>query len=150
MVTEPLLGPRELDQFRWQWRRKVEQEESRRGVKALYYYRDQETIAKIVSRRELEASAGKLPDFPPGGYASDIPPWNTTVTQSQLAWAFFEMGALTDRKGVGFFVAFFPDAQWRRLDKTIGFGIAHWNRPAPFRNRIPIDIILSGPNLMPD
>jgi len=91
------------------WRRQIQEEEQTRGRKVLYYYRDQATIQEIVNLSALEAKPGEPPAFPPGGYASDIPPWETRFTQSQLEWAFYDKFALHDKKGVGFFVAFVAD-----------------------------------------
>jgi hypothetical protein len=144
-------GPVELERMRTAQKRRIEEEANSRcpGGQLLFYYRDRATIMAAAASGLLRASAGAPPDFPAGGYGSDIPPWDTAYTQSQLAYGFYGPAAATDAKGVGHFVAFCAEEGWQPLPKTFTPGITHWNKPAPAASGVNINVLGTGVNLMP-
>jgi RHS repeat-associated protein len=144
-------SPVELERMRVAQKTRIEEEANSRcpGGKLLFYYRDRATIMAAAASGLLRASAGAPPDFPAGAYGSDIPPWDTTYTQSQLAYGFYGSAAAADSRGVGHFVAFCADESWRPLLKTLTPGITHWNKPAPAGSGVNISVLGTGVNLMP-
>ena len=145
------ISPAELQQMRTAQKARIEQEANLKcpGGKVLFYYRDRETIYLIAASGLLKASAGAPPDFPPGAYGSDIPPWDDIYTQDELLRGFYGPAAASDSRGVGHFVAFCADAGWQPLPKVVTPGITHWNKSAPAGSGVSIDVLGTGVNLMP-
>jgi RHS repeat-associated protein len=145
------ISPAELERMRAAQKTRIEQEANSRcrGGKLLFYYRDRGTVTAAAATGFLRASAGAPPDFPPGAYGSDIPPWGVTYTQDELAYGFYGPAAASDSRGVGHFVAFCAGEGWQALPKTFTPGITHWNKPAPAGSGVNIDVLGTGVNLMP-
>jgi hypothetical protein len=145
------VSPSELERMRTVQKTRIEQEAYSRcpDGPVLFYYRDRETINTVAASGSLRASAGWPPDFPAGAYGSDIPPWDVTYTQDQLAYGFYGPAAASDSRGVGYFVAFCADGKWQPLPKTFTPGITHWNKPAPPGTGVRIEVLGTGVNLMP-
>jgi len=115
--------------------------------RVLYYYRDAPRVAWAYKSRTLTGSAGAPQQgFPEGGYASDIPPWDQTYTQIELAEGFF--GAANKYESVEYFVAFCDDGTWNPLPNTITPGILHWHKYGKAGRPVPINVICAGVNLM--
>jgi len=134
------------EQTRARVRTRVEERQRRSGERILYHYTDSWSKAvSIASSGLIEASepytTGNF-TFPPGAYATDIPPWSTAYTQSDLS-ALFYGGVRTHP--MPFFIAFEgPDF----------FGLPYspfpnqFVRPAPEGDYVPVKVVTHGPNLM--
>src|SRR5262249_24795818 len=96
------VSPAELEQMRTAQKTRLEQEANSRcpGGRLLFYYRDKETVNAAAASSSLRASAGAPPEFPAGAYGSDIPPWDVTYTQDELAQGFYGPAAALDSRGV--------------------------------------------------
>ena len=115
----------------------------------LYYYNGVARIAACWSASALFASKGAPKDgFPVGAYASDIPPWDCTYTQTELAQGFY--GVDQGWRDVGYFIAFCDDGTWNPLPNTLNPGILHWHKYARKEgDLVPIRRICVGVNSMP-
>jgi|GEM_PF-6739520 len=124
------------------------QEKGQSG-RILYYYGSAKRITDCYNASALFASEGAPKDgFPVGGYSSDIPPWDVTYTQTQLAQGFF--GVDQGWRDVRYFIAFGDDGTWNPLPYTLNPGILHWHKYANQKGQlVPIKRICAGANLMP-
>lgn len=79
-------------QTRRQLRIQVESEEENRSTRILFHYTGAAEAQKILQDRSITSSERKRFGgftFPPGAYASDVPPWSTSYTRHQLSALFY-------------------------------------------------------------
>lgn len=124
----------------------VEREKQKRGGEILFHYTDWDSAVQIAMAGVIYASerysSGNF-TFPPGAYATDVPPWSMEYTQSQLSALFY--GGV-EHHPVGAFVAIEQNDFYGPLEYK---GFPHqYVRPAAAGTPVPVRVVTHGPNLM--
>ena len=130
---------------RLQLKLQIETEEGSRSDQALFHYTSATTASQIYQDKAIIASEKKtfLKDtFPAGAYATEIEPWSASYTRRQVSSLFY---GGNENRDVSWFVAI------ERNDfsplRVPGYP-NQWIRYAPAGNKVPVNIIAIGPNLM--
>lgn len=126
-------------------RARVEEEQRRRGNEVLFHYTDWASAVSIARSGLIIASdaftSGNF-TFPPGAYATDIPPWSTAHTQTQISQMFYG--------GVGHH----PVNSFVAVERIDFWPLPYSPYPHQYvRNAqpgelVPVKVVTHGPNLM--
>lgn len=120
------------------------------GDYLLFHYTGKDRATSIAKSGRINASppftAGNF-TFPSGAYATDVPPWDITMTQLELRILFY--GGWRIDHDVSWFVAICASDFSELKGVPPPWGRQYF-RPAPEGGEVPVTVVTHGKNLMPD